>query len=154
MLSSPLLAQDAKPAEPPPPPVTEKMRTDAEALAPLVKSDLAKQFLAATVQLKEPASRTIYRNREKGIALSKRQFDALPEGEKESLTPREYPPQFYYETGYGSPLVYVRMLDLAAPHMRTVERPKLLDFGFGSIGQLQLLAHCGFDAHGVDVEPV
>jgi hypothetical protein len=122
MLSSPLLAQDAKPAEPPPPPVTEKMRTDAEALAPLVKSDLAKQFLAATVQLKEPASRTIYRNREKGIALSKRQFDALPEGEKESLTPREYPPQFYYETGYGSPLVYVRMLDLAAPHMRTWRR--------------------------------
>jgi hypothetical protein len=154
---TPLLAQDAKPSEPPPPPpppITEKMRADAQALAPLVKSDLAKQFLAATAQLKEPAPRTVYRNREKGIALSKRQFDALPEAEKESLTPREYPPQFYYETGYGSPLVYVRLLDLAAPHMRTVERPKLLDFGFGSIGQLQLLAHCGFDAHGVDVEPV
>jgi hypothetical protein len=153
---TPLLAQDAKPAEPPPPPppITEKMRADAQALAPLVKSDLAKQFLAATAQLKEPAPRTVYRNREKGIAVSKREFDAMPEAEKASMTPREYPPQFYYETGYGSPLVYVRLLDLVAPHMRTVERPKLLDFGFGSIGQLQLLANCGFDAHGVDVEPV
>ena len=73
--------------------------------------------------------------------------------DRASLTPREYPPRFYYETGYGSPLVYVRLLDLAAPYMRTVERPKLLDFGFGSIGQLQFLAHCGFDPHGVDVEP-
>ena len=119
---TPLLAQDAKPSEPPPPPpppITEKMRTDADALAPLVKSDLAKQFLAATAQLKEPSPRTVYRNREKGIAVSKREFDAMPEAEKASMTPREYPPQFYYETGYGSPLVYVRLLDLAAPHMRT-----------------------------------
>ncbi|MEY3022209.1 MAG: hypothetical protein RIS86_1407, partial [Planctomycetota bacterium] len=83
-----------------------------------------------------------------------RELDALPEAEKASLTPREYSPQFYYETGYGSPLVYARLLDLAAPHMRAVERPRLLDFGFGPIGQLQLLANCGFDAHGVDFEPV
>ena len=86
LLGSPLLA---KPAEPPSPPITEKMRADAQALAPLVKSDLAKQFLAATAQLKEPAPRTVYRNREKGIAVSKREFDALPEAEKASLTPRE-----------------------------------------------------------------
>lgn len=155
MIATPLFAQDAKPAdEPPPPPITEKMRADAQALAPLVKSELAKQFLAATAQLKEPTPRTIYRNREKGIALTKRAFDALPAEEQAALVAREYPPQFYYETGYGSPLVYVRLLDLAAPHMKRTERPRLLDFGFGSIGQLHLLAHCGVDAHGVDVEPV
>jgi len=157
VVCSSLPAQQVAPSDPPPPPppqITDKMRANAEALAPLVKSDLARRFLAATRELQEPAPRTLYRNREKGIALSKRAFDALPDGEKASLTPREYPPQFYYETGYGSPLVYVRLLDLAAPYMGEVERPKLLDFGFGSIGQLHLLAHCGFDAHGVDVEPV
>ena len=146
-------AQDAKPAEPPPP-ITEKMKADAAKLSLLVTSELAKQFLAATAKLAEPTPRTVYRNREKGIALTKRAYDALPADEKATLTPREYPPDFYYETGYGSPLVYARVLDLAAPHVTRAGKPKLLDFGYGTIGQLQLLAHCGFDAHGVDVEPM
>jgi hypothetical protein len=32
-------------------------------------------------------------------------------------------------------------------------RARLLDFGYGTIGHLQLLAHRGLDAHGVDVAP-
>ncbi len=149
-------AQDAKPAEPPPPPITEKMKADAAKLSPLVTSELAKEFLAATAKLTEPTPRTVYRNREKGIALSKRAYDALPAEEKAALTPRECPPDFYYETGYGSPLVYARVLDLAAPHITRGAKlpPRVLDFGYGTIGQLHLLARCGFDAHGVDVEPM
>jgi SAM-dependent methyltransferase len=46
------------------------------------------------------------------------------------------------------------VLDLAAPHLVRDPKPKVLDYGCGTIGQLQLLAHCGFDAHGVDVEPL
>jgi len=148
-------AQDAKPAAPsPPPPITEKLKADATKLSPLVTSELAKQFLAATAKLAEPTPRTVYRNREKGIALTKRAYDALSAEEKATLTAREYPPDFYYETGYGSPLVYARVLDLAAPHVMRAGKPKVLDFGYGTIGQLQLLAHCGFDAHGVDIEPM
>ena len=155
MLPGAATAQDAKPTDPPPPPpITERMRADAEKLAPIVQSDLAKEFLAATARLAEPAPRTIYRNREKGTAFSKRAYDAMGAEEKASLTPRECPPDFYYETGYGSPLVYARVLDLAAPHVVRPSKPKLLDFGYGTIGQLHLLAQCGFDAHGVDVEPV
>ena len=51
-------AQDAKPAEPPPP-ITEKMKADAAKLSPLVTSELAKQFLAATAKLAEPTPRTV-----------------------------------------------------------------------------------------------
>jgi hypothetical protein len=132
------------------------MKADAAKLSPLVTSELAKEFLAATAKLTEPAPRTVYRNREKGIALSKRAYDALPAEEKAALTPRECPPNFYYETGYGSPLVYARVLDLAAPHITRGAKlpPRVLDFGYGTIGQLHLLARCGFDAHGVDVEPM
>ena len=143
----------------PTPPVTARMRSAAASLAPMVKSELAKEFLTATTELMEPTARTVYRNREKGVALSRRAYDALPDAEKATLAPREFPPDFYYETGYGSPLVFVRALDLAAPHLSPAlldreTRPRLLDFGYGTIGQLHLLAHCGFDAHGVDVEPV
>ena len=137
-----------------PAPVTERLKQQATALEPIVRSDLARSFLAATSRLVEPSTRTVYRNREKGIAVSKRVYDAMGAEAKTELTPREYGPDFYYETGYGSPLVYVRLLDLAAPHLARGARPRLLDFGYGTIGQLHLLARCGFDAHGVDVEPV
>lgn len=140
--------------EPAPLSVTEKLKSGAAALAPLVRAELAKEFLAATSKLGEPSARTVYRNREKGLAVSRREYDQLPADKQAGFTPREFGPDFYYETGYGSPLVYVRVLDLVAPHLARPERPKLLDFGYGTIGQLHLLAHCGFDAHGVDVEPV
>jgi hypothetical protein len=150
-------AASAGPA-PPAPRITDKLERDAAALEPLVKAGLAKRFLAATARLVEPSARTVYRNRDKGLALSRREYEArsaaMPADERASFTPREFPPAFYYETAYGSPLVYARVLDLAAPHLSLDARPKLLDFGYGTIGQLQLLAHCGFDAHGVDVEPV
>lgn len=155
LTSAPLAADPpAKAASP----VTEGLKRDAAALDAIATSDLAKRFLAATAKLAEPSARVVYRNREKGIALSKRAFDALAAEEQSSFTAREFPPEFYYETAYGSPLVYARVLDLAAQHAKLpaegAARPKLLDFGYGTIGQLQLLAHCGFDAHGVDVEPV
>ena len=134
--------------------VTDRLRDGAAALEPLVRADIAKEFLAATSKLPEPSTRTIYRNREKGLAISKREHDALPAAEQAAFTARECTPEFYYETGYGSPLVFVRLLDLASPHLVRGPRPKLLDFGYGTIGQLHLLAHCGFDAQGVDVEPV
>jgi len=157
-------APSAKPADAPPPApapapttVTDRLKRDAAKLEAIVATDLAKRFLAATAMLAEPSVRVVYRNRERGVALSKRAFDALPAEEKPSFTPREFPPDFYYDTAYGSPLVFARVLDLAAPHVRLGGKgappPRLLDFGYGTIGQLHLLAHCGFDAHGVDVEP-
>ena len=138
-------------------PVTERMKAGAAALAPAVSSDLAKSFLRATAKLSDPGTRTIYRNREKGVAVTARAYDAMSAEQREGFAARECTPDFYFETAYGSPLVYVRALDLAAPHLLSAQpdaRPKLLDFGYGTIGHLQLLAHCGFDAYGVDVEPL
>ncbi len=139
------------------PSIAERMKADATALAPTVSSDLAKSFLRATAKLSDPGTRTVYRNREKGLAVTARAFDAMSADQREGFAARECTPDFYFETAYGSPLVYVRALDLAAPHLpsaRPDARPKLLDFGYGTIGHLQLLAHCGFDAYGVDVEPL
>jgi len=150
-------APRAPPPESPaemPVPVTERLRASAALLVPLVTNQFAKDFLAATSRLVEPSARTIYRNREKGSAVSGRAFGAMGPDEQAGFKPFECSPDFYYETAYGSPLVYVRLLDLASPHLPKTARPKVLDFGYGSIGQLQLLAHCGYEAHGVDVEPV
>lgn len=145
-------AQDSKPKEVMR--ITDKMQSDARNCAVLVKSSIAKDFLAATAKLEEPSPRTVYRDRDKTQAISKKDFDALSPDQQALWVPRECPPEFYYETGYGSPLVFMRLLDLVQPHWSPTQPRKLLDFGYGTIGQLQLLAHCGFEAHGVDVEPV
>jgi hypothetical protein len=138
----------------PAPKITDKLKADAASLAPIVSSSLAKDFLAATARLSEPTTRTVYRNREKGTAVSAHDYESMSADARTGFAARECSPEFYFETGYGSPLVYARVIDLAAPHLAKGAPPKVLDYGYGSIGQLQLLAHCGFDAHGVDIEPL
>jgi len=136
------------------PKITDKLKADAVKLQPLIESELAKNFLAATAQLREPSARKVYRSSDKSRAISQREFETLSTEQQAEFTLRDCPPEFYYETAYGSPLVYARVLELASPHVALQPGMKTLDFGCGTIGQLQLLANCGFNAHGVDVEPV
>lgn len=131
------------------------MTTQAKALQPLVTAPIARAFLDATPALPEPPARTVYRNRDKGLALNEAQYQALPATEQPDFKPRPCTPQFFYETAYGSPLVYVRLLDLAATHgMNSLKGLAIADFGFGTIGHLRLLALNGAHAHGIDVEPL
>jgi len=152
LFSSFSLAQDA--LSPPAPKITVKLKADAEKIQPLVKSELAKNFLTATAKLQEPSARKVYRSKDKSRAIPQRAYESLSAEQQAEFTLRDCPPEFYYETAYGSPLVYSRVLDLASQHLTPQPGMKILDFGFGTIGQLQLMAHCGFNAHGVDVEPV
>lgn len=122
-------------------------------ISPHLRSDLALRFLEHIPELPEPEARTFWRNREKRTAFTPEQYEALPESEREGLTSREFPPSFFYNTAYGSPLVYARVLDVAARHgVDSLSGKRVLDFGYGSIGQLRLMALMGADAHGVDVE--
>lgn len=142
-------------SQPAPTPISDAIRQQATALMPLVKLNAAIELLNAANQLPEPPSRTIYRNREKGIALSATEWNALSETGRTGLTPKVYPPEFYYSTGYGSPLVFVRVLDLAGKHgFASLKDKNVMDFGAGTIGHLRAMAFAGAEAHGVDVEPV
>jgi len=134
--------------------ITDKLQVEAQKLAPLVQSEIAIEFLAVTKNLLEPEPRVVYRNRDRTRAISSQEFSKRSESDQVGWIRRDCIPAFYYETGYGSPLVYARVLDLVAPHWEVALPRKVLDFGYGSIGQLQLLAHQGFEAHGVDVEPM
>lgn len=134
------------------PQITEKLKADAAKLEPLVSTKFAKTFLAGTEKLLEPTTRIIYRNADRSASISQQEFTQLSAEQQANWTARECTATFYHETGYGSPLVYSRLLDLVSPHWDDAKPHKLLDFGYGSIGHLQLLAHQGFEAHGVDVE--
>lgn len=147
-------AQPTAQAEPQPSTI-ERLSAEADALSPLVESDLARDFLSRVPRLPAPEPRTLWRSKDRSRTLNQSQFDTLPEPERADFTRRDCTPDFFYYTGYGSPLVYARVLDLAAAHgLTSLKSARVLDFGYGSIGQLRLMALMGAEARGVDVEPL
>ncbi len=135
---------------------TRQMRNDATAMMPLVKSDFAKQFLSAMMELPSiDGQRVIYRNRETRGAMTESEFIASGLDTTSGFAKREYGEDFYYFTGYGTPVAVARAYDLLGQAgLKSADGMKLVDFGFGSIGQLRGLASLGADVTGIEVEAV
>ncbi len=132
-------------------PTVRRLINEASALMPLAQSDLAKRFLTATESLPAVAPRTVYVNEMTREYYSPREFADLPEATRIKLNKTELDDYRYYYTKYGSPLAFFRALDIATSlGMADVSGKRILDFGYGSIGHLRLLASLGANMTGVD----
>lgn len=137
------------------PTATEQLAEQAAALRPLVDSPIAHAFLDAVSTLPLPAERTVYRNAETRDAVTVDAYRALPDTVQSQYDPHVLDASFYYFTRYGSPLAFVRGVDLlGARGVEALQGTKWVDFGFGSIGQLKCLAAQGATAVGVEVDPL
>jgi SAM-dependent methyltransferase len=136
-----------------PPTPVEMVRAEAEALAPQMRSDLVRRFLGATADLPEiDGERTVWWNRAERRALRPDQVDAMDEAQLDGFRELSLGPEFYYYTAYGTPLAYARALDLAAAHgFESADGRRILDFGFGGIGHLRLLASLGGHVTGIEI---
>ncbi len=131
--------------------VQQQLSNEAAALAPLATTSLGKNFLAAADKLPNVPTRTVYRDDNTREYFSPAEAAALSEERRKKLATIELDEYRYYYTKYGSPLAYVRALDLAAMNgVGDVARTNILDFGYGSIGHLKLLASLGANVVGVD----
>jgi hypothetical protein len=84
---------------------------------------------------------------------SESQARALGDEAKSKLMSRTLDDKFYYNTRYGTPLAYARPLDLVAQQgVKSFAGWHVVDFGYGGIGHLRLLASMG--ASVVDVDPL
>ena len=130
------------------------LRAEAVQLEPFVHSAIAKQFLAAVPDLPAiPGLRVVHYNRETREALSVAEAQQRSPEALAGFERRELDERFYYTTRYGTPLAAVRALDLVgAAGLSQVDGKKVLDFGFGSIGQLRLLASLGATVTGIEVD--
>ncbi len=135
------------------PTMLEQMSTEAAKLRPLVESDLAKDFLTAVGELPPiEGERVVYFRRSDRAALSEDEAMRLSEDERAEYSRMELGERFYYQTFYGTPLAYVRAIDLAAgAGFDSADGARVFDFGFGGIGHLRLLASLGADVIGVEV---
>jgi SAM-dependent methyltransferase len=131
------------------------LRREAAALEPLVRSQLARDFLAATAGLSSIAPRKLYLDETRKIYQTEEAARSLSPQERQLLKTVPIDESYYYYTKYGSPLAYTRPLDLLGQAgLEDVSGRKILDFGYGTIGHLRLLAGLGADVTGVDVDPM
>lgn len=148
--SSTARAEDA-----PPPSRVQQLQAEARALRPLVKTALARDFLAAVPRLPHIEPRTIFRDSARTHVWTAREAAALPDSTRARLVPRVLDEKFYYDTRYGSPLAYVRALEILGQHgVKSVSGKRVADFGCGMLGQLRLLAENGASTIGIDVDPL
>jgi SAM-dependent methyltransferase len=133
------------------------LQFEAERLAALVECKGTKAFLAATKALPEIGARSVLYDEATRAAVTPEELARLAPAERTRFHPTEYGPEFYYSTYYGTPLAYARVLDLVGklagkPGEDRLSGRRILDFGYGGIGHLRLLASLGCDAVGVDVD--
>ncbi|MFO0862045.1 MAG: hypothetical protein U0570_15995 [Phycisphaerales bacterium] len=153
--ASPPLPNAPAPAQPAPVPVVPEMKKHAESAGSLCETDAGRSFLSAAAALPSVTPRTVYRDRERGLALSQKDWEKLDPAEQAKYKPRACDERFYYYTAYGTPLNYARALDVAGKFgVQNWEGKRILDFGYGSVGHLRMLASLGADAHGIEVEPI
>jgi SAM-dependent methyltransferase len=132
-----------------------QLRQEARVLEPLVASQLARSFLRATPELPSISPRRLYFDESEKTYLSDAEAGALGDEKRRSIKPVPVDETFYYTTKYGSPLAYVRPIDLLGRSgLEDVSSLKVLDFGYGTIGHLRLLAGLGAEVTGVDVDPM
>jgi hypothetical protein len=127
---------------------------DAKVLEPLVRTELVKEFLAAAWALPAIPKRRLYHDVEKTRYWSEAEAKRLSEAEQRALKVREVDEEFFYNTNYGTPLAYSRPLDLLGLGRDAMSGKKIVDFGFGGIGHLRMLASMGADVTGIEVDPM
>lgn len=135
---------------------------EAQALAPFATTRAAQDWLAQAGRLPEVETRTVYYSFGPKRGYTTAQHELLSEADREGLTEGEIKTdETYYDTFYGTPTAYVRALDLAATELQQGtdkvfgwEGVKILDYGYGQIGQLRMLAQCGAHAVGVEIDPI
>jgi SAM-dependent methyltransferase len=132
-----------------------RLRQEARSLEPLVASTLGRSFLQATPRLPTIAPRKLYFDEGKKTYRTEANAASLSEKERSALKPFPVDESFYYATKYGSPLAYARPIDLLGENgVEHVDGLRILDFGYGTVGHLRLLAGLGADVTGVDVDPL
>ena len=133
--------------------VVKGLQAEARSLAPLVSTKLANDFLNATRNLPNISPRTIYQDPATRNYYSKDQAERLPAEQLKALLPVQIDEYRYYHTKYGSPLAYVRAIELIGQlGIEDVSGRRVLDFGYGTVAHLRLLAVQGAYAVGVDVD--
>jgi hypothetical protein len=132
-----------------------RIQHDAKRLEALVQHGETKRFLQATAELPSITTRKLFVRPDKSKYYTEQEAQKETEEIRKTLLPYDVDEDKYYNTNFGSPLSYSRPLDVLFGHgLKLPVGSKILDFGYGYVGHLRLLASLGMFATGVDVWPL
>jgi hypothetical protein len=131
----------------------ETIRGEARRLESHVRSAWVRRFVRATSELPPVDPRPFYRTADRSRWYTAEEAERLPASDLSALQRVEVGDDTYYSR-YSTPLAYARPLDILAAHGFEPRGSRLVDFGYGNIGQLKLLALLGAEAHGIEVDPL
>ncbi len=134
-------------------PVLQRLADEAAALRPFAQSALTRGFLDAARALPPVSPRIVFVNEVTREYYSASKKSTLPAAAQSKLAEVQLDEYRYYFTKYGSPLAYMRPLELAAANgVDDIAGKRILDFGYGGIGHLRLLASLGAHVTGIDAD--
>jgi hypothetical protein len=129
------------------------MKQEAAAMEALEQSAFAKHFLRGFECLPTITPRVAWYNKETRAALPESAAAGMTAEQLAGFEKRDIDESFYYFTRYGTPVAFTRPVEiLGHAGLKSVDGLKLVDFGFGSMGQLRALASLGADAVGIEVD--
>jgi hypothetical protein len=138
-------------------PALAGLNTEAQALRQAMQplAPAVAEFLDQVPLLPVPQPQTLYRHSSTRAWLSAANWLRLPEDQRAAWASRAYDANAIYGHRYGTPLAYAMLLDVAARHgMRTLRGQHVVDYGYGALGPVRLMAQAGADVIGLDVDPV
>ncbi len=135
-------------------PEVMEIHEQARRLRRFIKEDWPRRFLKMARSLPDIGQRTLYYDTAKREVYSEAEAESLDAELREKLTKHTRDGAFYYKSKHGTPLAYSRAFDvLAAEGFEVREGTKIVDYGYGSIGQLRMLACLGAEVVGIEVDP-
>jgi hypothetical protein len=131
-----------------------QIRKDARAYAPLAKSPLVAEFLAAADDLPAVPTRRLWHDADKKRYWTDADASHLAQADRRTLTSQAADEELYYVDRYGTPMAYARPLELLGLARDALVGKRVIDFGFGAPGHLRILASLGARVTGIDVDPL
>jgi hypothetical protein len=130
-----------------------QLRSDAATVAPFATQLSAREFLQAVGTLPDQPPRQVFTHKGKRQTLSPDKLAALPLADRVGFEPVQHDAAFFYSTYYGTPVAYVRALDVAGTHgFAGLNGQRVLDIGYGAIGAMRMMAGAGAEVSALDVD--
>jgi hypothetical protein len=143
----------AAPADAGAEPVLQMMKRQAAAYGPQVKAPWVRELLGALAALPHRPTEVFYRTADRTRAFTEAEAAKLPAAERAALERKEMGDDEYYGR-ITEPTGYARPFDIIAAQGFSPKGKKVVDFGYGNIGQLEALASLGATVTGIEADPV
>ena len=127
-----------------PPPVLPEFRRLAVSFEPMLESAWVKDWLRGVNELKPVKTSTWY--------CTKDRQKCVPKDPKDAAYSARVVDDEYVYARITDPLGYGRPFEVLAAAGFEPKGKKVLDFGYGNIGQLLMLARLGVEVHGVEID--